>query len=196
MIPRKEFEEVYFATDNAKKAVILTEDKVKQLEEQKKSLEEAHSKVKQRTIQGMSLKEQLDQCIKEGKQFEIIKKAVESQYHNTVCDKKCRVICHYKCGLKFTTESAALIDCEINGGEDNEGKCYNCGCPFLEHSHVKVDYEEVKVESMQYKDLKERIFKMEELGLSQSQIVTLQENQIKKLDNELVLLQKEVDQAL
>ena len=37
----------------------------------------------------------------------------------------------------------------------------------MEHSHVKVEYEEVMVESMMYKDLKDKIFKMEALGLSQ-----------------------------
>lgn len=89
----------------------------------------------------------------------------ETGYHNTICDQKCLRICHEHCGLKFTTNRNDFIGCKINSRKD--GFCHTCGCKVIEHIHVKAEYQKVKVETADYKNLKDQIAKMEVLGLSQ-----------------------------
>ena len=82
--------------------------------------------------------------MKSCKQFEEVIEAIATNYHNTVCDKKCYNACHERCGVEFATTREPLLGCLIN---DGNGKCKKCGCPVLEHTHVMVGYEKKQVET-------------------------------------------------
>ena len=43
-----------------------------------------------------------------------------SGHHNTVCDQKCRRICHENCGVEFSPDNRdRLLGCWINNGSGN-----------------------------------------------------------------------------
>ena len=64
--------------------------------------------------------------------------------------------------------------------------CQTCGCKVNEHTHVKAEYQKVKVETAAYKNLKDRIALMEQFGFSQEQAAEKQSVELEKLDKELV----------
>jgi hypothetical protein len=87
------------------------------------------------------------------KQFETVSVPNKTGYHNTVCDKKCNRICHLNCKVPFKKDSAELVACVIN----NNGSCNKCGCPTVNHTHAMIEYIDEKRETVEYKNLMERI---------------------------------------
>ena len=119
---------------------------------------------------------------------------VEVPYHNTVCHQKCLRVCHKKCSVPYTQDSADLTSCMIN----RYGKCTECNCPTTSHAHAKVEYKNGKQETAEYKLLLSQIALCKDnKGAKVAEVVADEyEKQMKQFDQELIEIQKDVQISL
>lgn len=128
------------------------------------------------------------------KRFETINLQKQVEYHNTVCHRVHLRVCHKKCGVPYSQDSAVLTGCQINRG----GKCKECDCPTTDHSHARVEYVTEKQESAEYKFLLQQIdlCKNSPVAKQAKAMATSYKEQMQQFENELVQVQKNVQKCL